>query len=130
MRLVDEIKQELQPKLLLPSITVGVLAGVMDIGVELSLAAFIFSGDLSQFLAGGIGILLFGALVVGTVVGLITSVPSMIAVPQDTSAAILALMAAGIAAVMKASQPKAIFATVLAAIAVTSLLRAMILLAV
>jgi hypothetical protein len=38
MRLVDEIKQELHPKLLLSSITVGTLAGVTDLGMEISLA--------------------------------------------------------------------------------------------
>jgi len=126
MRFLDEIKREFSPKLLLPSITVGVLAGVMDIGVEISLAAFIFSGDLSQFLAGGIGILLFGALVVGTVVALTTSLPGMNAGPQDTPAAILALVAAGIAVSMKAAPPPATFVTVLAAIAITSLLMAVI----
>src|SRR4030042_3723854 len=97
MRFVDEIKRELSAKLLPSSLMVGLLAGVMDLGTEISLAAYIFSGDLSQFLAGGIGVMLFGALVFGVVVALITSVPGVIAVPQDTPAAILALMAGGIA---------------------------------
>ena len=126
MRLIDEIKKEFQPALLVPSLAVGVLAGVMAIGYSISLAAFIFSGDLSQFLAGGIGMLLFGGLVIGTVVALATSLPGMNASPQDTPAAILALVAAGIADRMSAAPPPAIFATVLAAIAVTSLLMAVI----
>lgn len=128
MSLVEEIKKELHPRFLFPSLTVGVLSAVMDIGMEISLAAFIFSGDLSQFLAGGIGLFLFGALVIGIVVGLATSLPGMIAVPQDTPAAILALVTAGIALTMKAAPPQAIYATVLAAIALTSLLMAIILL--
>ena len=128
MRLADEVKKELSPKLLLSSIMVGVLAGVMDLGTEISLAAFIFSGDLSQFLAGGIGVLLFGAFVFGVVVALVTSLPGVIAVPQDTPAAILGLMAAGIAVSMRSAPPQSVFATVLAAIAVTSLIMATILL--
>jgi len=100
----------------------------MDLGTEISLAAYIFSGDLSQFLAGGIGVMLFGALVFGVVVALITSVPGVIAVPQDTPAAILALMAGGIALSMKSAPGQAVFATVLTAIALTSLIMATILL--
>ena len=128
MRFVDEIKRELGPKLLPSSLMVGLLAGVMEVGTQISLAAYIFSGDLSQFLAGGIGVMLFGALVFGVVLALITSVPGVIAVPQDTPAAILALMAAGIAVSMKSAPSQAVLATVLAAITVTSLIMAAILL--
>ena len=77
----------------------------MDLGTEISLAAYIFSGDLTPFLAGGIGVMLFGALVFGVVVALVTSLPGVVAVPQDTPAAILALMAAGIALHMKSAPP-------------------------
>ena len=59
---------------------------------------------------------------IGLVVGLTTSVPGMVALPQDTPAAILALAVGGIALAMKSAQPQAVFATALAAIAVTSLL--------
>lgn len=128
MSLIGELKREFDPKLLLSSIMVGVLAGVMDLGTEISLAAFIFSGNLSQFLPGGIGVMLFGALVFGIVVALVTSLPGAIAVPQDTPAAILALMAAGIALRMNTAAPQAVFATVLTAIALTSLIMAVILL--
>ncbi|MFN2118855.1 MAG: SLC26A/SulP transporter family protein [Anaerolineales bacterium] len=120
MSVIAEIKREFEPKLLLPSLTVGALAGVMDIGVEISLAALIFA-DVGQFLAGGIGLMLFGALVIGIVVSLTTSLPGMIGVPQDTPAAILALAVSGIALSMKSAAPQAVYATVLAAITVTSL---------
>jgi len=122
MRFFEVVRKELNPRLLVPSLTAGVLAGAMDIGFEISLAAFIFSGALAPFLPQGIGLLLFGALVLGAVVGLTTSSPGVIAGPQDTPAAILAVMCAGIALTMKAAAPQAIFVTVLAAIAVTSLL--------
>ena len=112
MSFVEEIRKEFEPKLLLPSLTVGLLAGVMTLGMEISLAAYVFSGALSQSLAGGIGVMLFGALVFGIVVGLVTSVPGAIAVPQDTPIAILALLAAGIAAYMGSAPPEAVFATV------------------
>jgi SulP family sulfate permease len=127
MTLADEIRKEFNPKLLLPSLTVGVLVSIMSIGTVVSLAALIFSGSLSQFLAGGIGLVLFGALVMGIVVAFTTSLPGMIAIPQDTPAAILALIAAGISVAMRSAPPQAVYVTVLAAIVLTSVLMGVIL---
>ncbi|HEX8992489.1 MAG TPA: SulP family inorganic anion transporter [Anaerolineales bacterium] len=126
MSLVSALKREFEPRRLLPSITAGLVVGLIDISVELSLAALIFSGNLSRFLARGIGLMLFGAVVMGIVTALATSVPGLIAIPQDTPAAIMALIAAGIVGVMKLASPDALYATVLAAIAVTSLLTGLV----
>jgi SulP family sulfate permease len=128
MNFINEIKKEFRPRLVVPSLTVGLLVSIMSIGTIVSLAAFIFSGSLSPFLAGGIGLVLFGALVMGIVVAFTTSLPAMIAIPQDTPAAILALVASGIALAMRSAQPQSVYVTVVAAIALTSLLMAIILL--
>lgn len=117
-----EFKQEFQPKILLPSVTAGLIAAIVTISMEISLAALIFSGDLSQFLPGGIGLMLFGAFIMGIVIALTTSLPGMIGVPQDTPAAIVGLIGAAIALAMKGAEPNSIYATVLAAISVTSIL--------
>jgi len=122
--LINDLKKEFQPNILLPSLTAGLIAAIVTISMEISLAALIFSGDLSQFLAGGIGLMLFGAFVMGIVVALITSLPGTISVPQDTPAAILGLVGAAIAVSMKGAEPNAIYATVLAAISLTSILSA------
>lgn len=119
-----EFKKEFQPKILLPSITAGLIATIVTISMEISLAALIFSGDLSEFLAGGIGLMLFGAFAMGIAVAVTTSLPGIVGVPQDTPAAILGLIGAGIAAGMKGADPNAIYATVLAAISLTSILTA------
>ncbi|HTX90039.1 MAG TPA: SulP family inorganic anion transporter [Anaerolineales bacterium] len=120
----NEFFKQFHPSVLLPSLTAGLIAAIVTISLEISLAALIFSGDLSQFLAGGIGLMLFGAFVMGIVVALTTSLPGMVGVPQDTPAAILGLVAAGIAVSMKSSTPSAIYVTVVAAIMLTSLLAA------
>lgn len=125
MSVVSVLKSEFQPRRLLPSITAGLIIGAIEISFELSLAALIFSGDLSRFLARGIGLLLFGGLVMGVVMALTTTLPGLIALPQDTPAAIMALVAAGIAAAMKLANPDALYATVLAAIGLSSLLMAL-----
>ncbi|MCC6568709.1 MAG: SLC26A/SulP transporter family protein [Anaerolineales bacterium] len=119
---LSEFKREFQPNILLPSLTAGLIAAIVTISMEISLAALIFSGDLNQFLAGGIGLMLFGAFVVGIVIALLTSLPGAISVPQDTPAAIFALIAASIAMSMKEADPKAAYATVVGAIAITSII--------
>jgi sulfate permease, SulP family len=119
-----DLKNDLKPELLFPSITAGLIAGIVTISLEISLAALIFSGDLAQFLAGGIGLMLFGAFAVGITVALTTSLPGMVGLPQDTPAAIMALVAGAIGVSMKGDDPQAIYSTVVAAISLTSLLTA------
>lgn len=119
---ITDFKKEFQPKILLPSLTAGLIAAIVTISMEISLAALIFSGDLSQFLPGGIGLMLFGAFVIGIIVALTTSLPGTITVPQDTPAAIVSLIGAAIALGMQGAEPNSIYATVLAAISITSIL--------
>lgn len=119
---ITDFKKEFQPKVLLPSLTAGLIAAIVTISMEISLAALIFSGDLSQFLPGGIGLMLFGAFVIGMIVALTTSLPGTITVPQDTPAAIISLIGAAIALGMQGAEPNSIYATVLAAISITSIL--------
>ena len=121
-----EFRTEFRPNYLLASITAGLLATIVTISLEISLAALIFSGDLSQFVSNGIGLMLFGAFAMGIVIALMASLPGTIGMPQDTPAAILALVAAGIAASMKGFQPQSIYITVVTAIAITSLLSALL----
>ena len=68
--------------------------------------------------------MLFRSFAIGIAVAITTSVPGMVGLPQDTPAAILALVAAGIAASMRNSEPRAVYATLVAAISLTSLLTA------
>lgn len=121
---LSDLKREFQPKILLPSITAGLIAAIITISLEISLAALIFSRDLSRFLAGGIGVMLFGAFAMGIAIALTTSLPGMIGFPQDTPAAILALAATSIAVSMRGSAPEAVYATVVAAISLTSIVTA------
>jgi sulfate permease, SulP family len=121
---LSEIKREFQPNVLLSSISAGIIVTLIDISIEISLAALIFSGNLSQFLPRGIGLMLFGAMAIGIVTAVTTSLPGIVALPQDTPAAIFALITAAIAVAMKNSPPTALYATSLAAIVITSLLTA------
>ncbi|HSL31379.1 MAG TPA: SulP family inorganic anion transporter [Anaerolineales bacterium] len=125
---IKELKDQFEPRLLLPSLIAGLIAAIITISLVISLAALIFSGDLSQFLGGGIGLMLFGAFIMGIVISLTSSLPGTVGLPQDTPAAILALVAAGIGSSMSGAAPQAVYATITAAILITSILTGIFLL--
>ncbi len=124
MSIPSVLKKELQPNRLVPGLTAGFIAAIVTISIEIPLAALIWSGPLREYRAGGIGLMLFGSFVVGIVVALTSSIPGVISIPQDTPAAILALIAAGIAAAMQTAG-QALYVTVVAAISTTSLIMAL-----
>jgi CRP-like cAMP-binding protein len=119
----SQFLQEFHLNRLLPSLTAGIIVGIIVILVEISLAALIFSGELSRYVSSGIGFILLGTFVIGIVVALTSSFPGMVALPQDSPAAILALMATAIVGSLPASATSEnLFFTVVAAIVITSLL--------
>lgn len=118
----DNFRKNLQPSVLLPSLTAGLINAVILISVEISLAALIFSGDLSQFLPRGIGIMLLGTVIVTIIIALTSSLVNMVGVPQDTPAALMALMTAGVAATLRGQDPEAVYSTAVGAIMLGSLL--------
>jgi len=116
------LKHEIQPSRLLPSLSAGLVNGILIIILEISFAAMIFSGDLSGLVSRGIGLTLLGAFVICIVVALTSSLPGAVGLPQDGPAAILALIAAAIAANMISASEEEIFSTVVTAIAFSTFL--------
>jgi sulfate permease, SulP family len=117
-----QLADEFQPRHLFPSLVAGVISGILTVIIEISLAALIFSGNLTRFVSNGIGITLFSSVIIGVVVALTSSLRGTIAVGQDTPAAILAPLIAGIAASLAPStSPEATYATIVAVMAATSL---------
>ncbi|MCA9969423.1 MAG: hypothetical protein KC425_04360, partial [Anaerolineales bacterium] len=115
----SRIAAELQPARLLPALTMGTITGLMEIVLSVSFAALIFSGSLAPFVADGIGLALLGAAVSGTLVALLSSQPGILGGNQDTPAAILVVMATAMAHTLP---PESTLVTVLATIALTTLL--------
>ena len=107
----------------LPSMYGGGVVGVFTIIASLSFGTLIFAGDLSFGVSQGISMALISAVLVGGIVALRSSYPATIAIPQDRTAPILALMAAHIAANLPAStSPEVKAVTILTAIALTSVI--------
>jgi len=101
------------------SISAGVVVGVINLAFTLSIAALIFSGPLTGFVANGVGLVLLGACVMNCLLALLSSRPAMIMTIQDAPAVVVALVAATVAAGQPADS--ATYATVVAAIALTTL---------
>lgn len=120
---LSQVIREFHPSRLLPSLVAGLVAGIITVIIAISLAALIFSGDLSGFVSRGIGLMLFGAVVIGIVISVTSSYPGVVAAPQDVPAVILALVAASIAGSMPVTATSdETFLTIVATIAITSLI--------
>ena len=123
---IADLKRNFRPSVILPGFTAGLINAIIEISVELSFAALIFSGDLQQFLPRGIGILLLGSCIISIFISLTSSLVGMIGVPQDTPAALMALVAAGLAVTLKGQNPEVIYSTAIGAIILASLITAII----
>jgi SulP family sulfate permease len=92
------LRSELRPGRLIPAVTAGVIAGAIEVVIAVSFAALVFAGPLERHLPAGIGLAMFGGAVTLVALAVTSSLPVSVGSVQDTTAAILALVAAGIAA--------------------------------
>ena len=124
------LRADFAPQRLLPSVMAGLIVGLMTILLALSFAALVFSADLAEQLPRAIGTTLFSAVVINLVVALGSSFRTAIAPIQDPVAAVLAVIVASIATHPDLHGPlEPVLPTVLAAIALTSLLTGAVFLA-
>jgi len=82
LTLYAQLLQELQPARLVPTLTAGVITGVLLVIYAISMAALIFTGPLVEFVPVGIGLTLFTAIVVAVVVALTNSMPGIVIMPR------------------------------------------------
>jgi len=109
---LSQIARDLKPDRLVPALSTGLVIGILMVMIAVSFAALIYAGDLSSFASSGIGFILMGTAIVSAVVALLGSHPSAIAIDQDISAAILALVAASTLGAIPAATPEQKFATI------------------
>ncbi|MGH2696627.1 MAG: SulP family inorganic anion transporter [Actinomycetota bacterium] len=101
-----------------PALTAGGVAGVLEVVLATSLAALVFSGELAQHRGAGIGLALLGGAVVMLVIAVFSSLPFSVGSIQDTTATIIALLGARIAAAVPREDA---FLTVVLAITVATI---------
>jgi len=105
---------------LLPVASNGFVAGAIVLPLVISMALLIFQGELAPFAATGIGMVLFGGLIMQCVVALTSSMPGVIGAPQDSPAAVLGLTGLAIIAHMGDAPAEAKFITVVVTVILTS----------
>ncbi len=100
----------------------GFVIALLAVIIQLSLASLIFSGPLAPFAPSAAGLTLFGGFAMCLVVALFSSFPPSVCLPQDAPAAVMAAVAAGIAATTAgAANPAGGYATVAAAMVLSTM---------
>jgi SulP family sulfate permease len=128
-RFLHWVQDEFQSDRLVPGLTAGVLMGITEVIVALSLSSLIFSGELAPNLSYGIGMALVTGSVLLIATALSSSVPAVIGSAQDTSSVVLAATAAALVGALSTAGMEERLATVLVAIAATTLLTGLFFLA-
>ena len=116
------LREESRPERLLPGLVSGLLFGVTEVIVALSLASLIFSGTLTPYLPYGIGMALVTSVVMLIGISLTSRVSGVIGSAQDSPSVILGVIAAGLAGALLADGAAERLATILVAIAIATLL--------
>ncbi len=99
------------------------MTGAVGLSISISFAALIFSGELKNYVGTGVGIVLFSGIVLHIIIACFSSFPGMIADIEPLGTAILATIVANIASAMSSeATPEELLLTVVAAMALTSLL--------
>ena len=68
--MIRELGRDLRSEKLVPALSCGMITGVQLLVFSVSMAAVVFTGSLAPFLAGGLGLVLFGYCALGTFVAL------------------------------------------------------------
>ncbi len=88
----SRLRRELAPRLLIPTLTGGLVTGIVEVVLATSFAALIFSGPLAPYLPDAIGMTLFAAIIVLVTLALASALSGVVGSVQDVSAAVLAVV--------------------------------------
>lgn len=120
----------MQLKKLITNVFAGATTGLVTLTYSVSFAALIFSGSLAPYFSQGVTSALISSLITGIWVTCKSAFPFAIAGPDSNSAAILALMAFGIAEQLHKKHVTNVLPTVWTAIALSSILTGLVLYAI
>lgn len=86
---------------LLASLTAGIICGLLVVIFSISDAALLFNGELSGYVAVGIGLCLFSSAALAVVIACSSSHPGMIGLSQEVTVVTLAVIAASMHTAME-----------------------------
>jgi SulP family sulfate permease len=110
-----------------PEIVAGTVSALVLVALSGSFGLLIFNGQLTPFASFGITISLISAALIGGWVSLRSDYRGVIAIPQDRIAPVLGFMSASIMSIMQTRPQEEMVGTVIAAIALTSIITGMVL---
>jgi SulP family sulfate permease len=123
MSFADTVRAELEPSRLIANLTAGLVVSIVVVIVAVSLGTLIFGGKLTPYLSIGLGIMMFSGVLITAATSLFSSYPGMVAYPQERVAPIFAVIATSLVAQLSDElTPDQVFYTVVAAIALTSMI--------
>lgn len=110
------------PRVFFSALAAGLVTGIIGVIRAISYASLIFSGSLAVHLSTGVGMVVFSTGIITGVVAATSTLPGIIATPLAAPATILAILAGNLAQDLSGVEGEAVLATVLVAIALSSLL--------
>ena len=88
------LRADLQSAKLFRAVAVGGLMGAVIVIHCIALSAIVFSGPMLPYAVQGAGMMLFGGIVFSLLIGVTSSYPGMLAVPQEVPATVLGTLGA------------------------------------
>ena len=89
MNSLARLRADLQSPKLFRAVTLGWLMGAVIVIHCIALSAIVFSGPMLPYAVQGAGMMLFGGIVFCLLIGVTSSYPGMLAVPQEVPATVL-----------------------------------------
>ncbi len=117
---LKEIARDAVSRKLIPSLSIGLVNGVIMIILEVSFAAMVFSGDLGVLATRGAALTLFGSFILCLFIALASSCRVSVTLAQDAPVAVLAVVGATVVLSMPSAPADSRFMTVAAVLALTS----------
>ena len=124
-RLASELRADARSDKLPAGLSTGLVVAVLMVVFGPALAATVFAGPLTPFVARGTGMMLFGTLALCLITALTASYKGTVSVPNFAPAAALLTVGGAVAASMSSASGEAVFATMVVIVALSTLATAL-----
>ena len=126
----SRLRADLVPAKLVRAVAVGWLMGAVIVIHCIALSAIVFSGPMLPFAVQGAGMMLFGGVVFCLLIGVTSSYPGMLAVPQEVPATVIGTLGAAVVGSTAGGPDTASFMTMAAMLVLSGLLTGLVFLAI
>ena len=118
----SRLRADFVPAKLVRAVAVGWLMGAVIVIHCIALSAIVFSGPMLPFAVQGAGMMLFGGVVFCLLIGVTSSYPGMLAVPQEVPATVIGTLGAAVVGSTAGGPDAASFMTMAAMLVLSGLL--------